>query len=155
MINYYAAKTAQSSPALALRVWPKMLAEQARAGTEALTEAGAPQTPVELAARFQGVKLKPVAALLETCLAASYKVIVGFLILVIGMKRRTGQRGLFCKNIPPSNPGRASGRQVVLRRPLIDVLALDRRRHQVGKQIGSAGEAGHISRASRAARSRS
>jgi hypothetical protein len=64
-----AAEAVQSSPALVLRSWPKTLAEQARAVTEALAEAGAPQTPAELAARFEGAKLKPVAALLETLAA--------------------------------------------------------------------------------------
>ena len=52
-----------------LRPWPKTLAEQARAVAEVLAEAGEAQTPVELAARFEGAKLKPLAAMLETLAA--------------------------------------------------------------------------------------
>ncbi|RUQ31302.1 MAG: class I SAM-dependent DNA methyltransferase [Candidatus Competibacteraceae bacterium] len=60
---------AASGPSPTLRAWPKTLAEQARAVAEVLAEAGKPQTPAELAARFRGAKLKPLTALLETLAA--------------------------------------------------------------------------------------
>ncbi|MFZ4789979.1 MAG: class I SAM-dependent DNA methyltransferase [Candidatus Competibacteraceae bacterium] len=63
------ADVVETSPLPTLRPWPKTLPEQARAVTEVLTEAGAPQTPVELAARFEGAKLKSLTALLETLAA--------------------------------------------------------------------------------------
>ncbi len=53
------------------RPWPNTLAEQARAITEALAEAGEPLTTVALAARVQGAKIKPFATLLETLVALS------------------------------------------------------------------------------------
>ncbi len=56
---------APSSP----RPWPKTLAEQARAVTEALAEAGEPLSIAALAAGFTGAKLKPLAALLDTLVA--------------------------------------------------------------------------------------
>jgi len=63
------ADVAAIRPLATLRLWPKTLAEQARAVAEVLAEAGKPQTPAELAARFQGAKLKPLTALLETLAA--------------------------------------------------------------------------------------
>lgn len=51
------------------RPWPKILAEQARAVTEALAAASEPLSAAALAARFTGAKLKPLAALLETLVA--------------------------------------------------------------------------------------
>ena len=51
------------------RSWPKTLAEQARAVTEVLAEAGEPLTVAALAARFRGAKPKPLTALLETLIA--------------------------------------------------------------------------------------
>ena len=64
-----ATRAAEVRAPLAPRPWPKTLAEQARAVTEALAEAGEPLTVAALAARFRGAKLKPVAALLETLVA--------------------------------------------------------------------------------------
>jgi hypothetical protein len=64
-----ATATAETRAPLAPRPWPKTLAEQARAVTEALAEAGEPLTAAALAARFQGAKVKPLAALLETLVA--------------------------------------------------------------------------------------
>jgi hypothetical protein len=60
---------AETRAPLAPRPWPKTLAEQARAVTEALAEAGEPLTAPALAARFQGAKVKPLAALLDTLVA--------------------------------------------------------------------------------------
>ena len=51
------------------RSWPKMLAEQARAITEVLAEAGEPLSIAALAARFRGAKPKSLATLLETLVA--------------------------------------------------------------------------------------
>jgi hypothetical protein len=64
-----ATSAAEVRAPLAPRPWPKTLAEQARAVTEALAEAGEPLTVAALAARFQGAKPKPLAALLETLVA--------------------------------------------------------------------------------------
>ena len=64
-----ATTTAETRAPLAPHLWPKTLAEQARAVTEALAEAGEPLTAAALAARFRGAKPKPVAALLETLVA--------------------------------------------------------------------------------------
>jgi len=64
-----ATRAAQTGAPLAPRSWPKTLAEQARAVTEALTEAGEPLTVVALAARFRGAKPKPLTALLDTLVA--------------------------------------------------------------------------------------
>ncbi len=51
------------------RPWPKSIAEQARAITKALAEAGEPLSIAALVARFQGAKPKPLAALLDTLVA--------------------------------------------------------------------------------------
>jgi len=64
-----ATSAAETRAPLALRPWPKTLAEQARAVTETLAEAGEPLTVAALAARFRGAKPKPVAALLDTLVA--------------------------------------------------------------------------------------
>jgi len=63
------ADVAATRPLATLRPWPKTLAEQARAVAEVLAETGEAQTPIELAARFEGAKLKPLAAMLETLAA--------------------------------------------------------------------------------------
>ena len=47
-------------------IWPKTLAEQARAVALALSDAGASVTPTELAARFKGARSDKVEQLLET-----------------------------------------------------------------------------------------
>lgn len=61
--------TAEMRAPLAPRPWPKTLAEQARAVTELLAEAGEPLTVAALAARFRGAKAKSLTALLETLVA--------------------------------------------------------------------------------------
>ena len=61
--------TAEIRTPLAPHPWPKTLAEQARAITEMLAEVGEPLTAAALAARFQGAKPKPLAALLDTLVA--------------------------------------------------------------------------------------
>lgn len=64
-----ATRAAETHTPLAPRPWPKTLAEQARAVTEMLAEAGEPLTVAALAARFRGAKPKPLAALLEALVA--------------------------------------------------------------------------------------
>lgn len=64
-----ATSAAEIRAPLAPRPWPKTLAEQAHAVTEILAEAGEPLTAAALAARFQGAKVKPLAALLDTLVA--------------------------------------------------------------------------------------
>ena len=64
-----ATSVAEIREPVAPRPWPKTLAEQARAVAETLAEAGEPLTAAALAARFQGAKIKPFTALLETLVA--------------------------------------------------------------------------------------
>lgn len=64
-----ATSAAEIREPVAPRPWPKTLAEQARAVAETLAEAGEPLTAAALAARFQGAKIKPFTALLETLVA--------------------------------------------------------------------------------------